>query len=734
MSIKISIYGAVQGVGFRPFIYKLATNLGLKGEVYNDSEGVKILLNHTNEKVFIDEIYKNLPTLAPLARIDRIEISKVDTKIYDDFSITNSKITTKFNPILPDYAICDDCKKEFYDKDNFRYHYAFINCTNCGPRLSIIKDLPYDRKNTTMNEFKMCQTCLDEYTDPSNRRFHAEPVSCPSCGPTLFLKDKNGNILSKDKDAIKDSSNLLSDGKILAIKGLGGFHLVCDALNFKTIDELRMRKNRPSKPFAMMVKDIDMAREYGEISSSEAKFLSSKVAPILLVKSKDKVAKNLAFNTNKIGLFIAPTGLHLLLFEFIKHPLIATSANLSGEAIIFDESTLLKKLGGVFDYYLDNNRDIITPSDDSVAFCVEDKLHYLRTSRGINPIIYLSEFRQKGTFLALGAEMKNQFAIYKDGQIFISPYIGDLKNSVNFDRFLHILDMFIRNYDFKFDAVIGDLHPDFIHTKHFENLGYKVEKIQHHYAHLLSNLYENKLCDKEYLGISFDGTGYGNDAKIWGGEIFKFDYKSYERLYHFDEFLLLGGQKSIKEISRLTYAIFKKYGFDTSILNLKQENELNYIYDKEINSFYTSSLGRLFDAFCSYKFDLDSVSYDGQAGLLIEKFYNPKLKKAYKFKLEKGIISYKDAFLEALGDDKVEASSKFINALINLIIEVAKEQNLDVVLSGGVFQNQTLVENLVKRFKKESITYYFNHEIPTNDSGVCLGQLVWYLKNGVKNG
>lgn len=728
--MMISIFGAVQGVGFRPFIYKLATNLGFKGEVYNDSQGVKIILNKDeNAQNFIDEIYKNQPKLAPLARIDKVLISDFNSKIYSDFSITKSKIASKFNPILPDFAICDECRSEFYDKNSRFYHYPFINCTNCGPRLSVIKSLPYDRKNTSMAKFKMCKECQSEYENPLNRRFHAEPTSCNKCGVTLFLKSINKEILSTNEEAIKSAAKLLNSGKILAIKGLGGFHLVCDALNYEAIKNLRTRKNRPTKPFAVMVKDIKMARDYAEISPDEEKVMSGKISPIVLLQSKGKMPQNLAPNTDKIGLFIAPTALHLLLFECIKNPIIATSANLSGEAIVFDEKTLLKKLGDVIDFYLDNDREIITPSDDSVVFVSDKKAHFLRTSRGINPKIFLSDFKEKGTFLALGAEMKNQFAIYKDGLIIISPYIGDLKNAVNFDRFLEILDIFTKGYDLKFDKIIGDLHPNFIHTKYFERQGFKVEKIQHHYAHLLSNLYENLLLNKSYLGFSFDGTGYGLDAKIWGGEVMKFNYNGFERIYHFDEFLLLGGEASIKDISRLKYAIFKKYN-----ISQPANKNLDLLFEKEINSPKTSSLGRIFDAFAAVVFDLHQVSYDGEAGILIEKFYDKNIKEAYEFKIENGVIVYKEAFLSALKDDKKTSCSKFINGLADLIIKITKYENLEPVLSGGVFQNQTLVKILSQKFKKSGIIYHFNYEIPTNDSGVAVGQLIWYLENGAKNG
>ncbi|MBO7476138.1 MAG: carbamoyltransferase HypF, partial [Campylobacter sp.] len=468
-------------------------------------------------------------------------------RIYNDFKITHSQETQKFNPILPDFAICDDCRCEFYDPQNKRYKYPFINCTNCGPRLSIIKKLPYDRANTTMAKFKMCEFCENEYKNPLNRRYHAEPIACEKCGPKLFLKNINGEILECGESAVRRLCKILESGEIVAVKGLGGFHIMCDATKENAVLNLRIRKNRPDKPFAVMCKDYEMAEKFAKFCEMEKELLNSQIKPIVLVEKLENsqtqnsqnltLAEAVAPNLNKVGIFLANTGIHLLIFEYFNRPLIATSANISGEPIIFDEANLCQKLGKVIDFYLDNDRDIVTPSDDSVAFCVKNSQNimqnftqYLRTSRGLNPQIYKSKFDIKGSFLALGAEMKNQFAIYKDGQIFISPYIGDLKNIATNQRFFELLDIFIKTYDLKFDAVIGDLHPNFLHSKHFENLGFKVAKFQHHYAHLVANLADNDLLGsgKKYLGFSFDGTGYGEDGTIWGGEVLEFDEFKFE--------------------------------------------------------------------------------------------------------------------------------------------------------------------------------------------------------------
>lgn len=731
---KFSIFGAVQGVGFRPFVYQIAKKLELFGEVYNDSEGVKVIVGGKRVGEFEEELLNNLP---PLARVDKIYKSEISCKDYKDFNITSSKSTLEFSPILPDFAICEDCKREFYDKTNPRYNYPFINCTNCGPRLSIIKKLPYDRKNTTMEKFKMCEICESEYKNPLDRRYHAQPISCPNCGPKLVLKDKFKNVVAKEGECIKKVVEFLNDGKILAIKAMGGFHLVCDALNEKSIKLLRERKSRPDKPFAVMCEDEKMANEFAYINKKESEVLNSNLKPIVILRTKQNgsIPPNLAPNLDKIAIFLANTGLHLLIFKYFKKPIIATSANLSGEPIIFNEDDLLSKQNSIFDYYLDNDRDILTPSDDSIVQICSDKTFFLRTSRGVNPKIYISNFTKKGCFLALGAELKNQFTIYKNGQIFISPYIGDLKNIATFDRFKAMLDMFVKSYNLKFDAIIADLHPNFLHTKYFEKQNYKIYRIQHHYAHLISALYDNNLLglNKKFLGFCFDGTGYGDDSNIWGGEVFKFDEHSYERVYHFDEFLLLGGDSSIKNIDKLAFSILKKYNIkNEKFLSKFPKNtlkNLEIMHDKKINSFKTSSIGRVFDAFYSFKFDKDKISYDGQAGMEIEAFYDKNVEDSYNFKLKESKITFEDIFLNSQNDDKSLSCTKLINGICEIIVEISQKEAMPVVLSGGVFQNKTLVEKLMAKFKSKNIEFYFNTTSPTNDSGIALGQMVWYLSN-----
>ena len=732
-SFRYEIKGLVQGVGFRPFVYTLAHKFKLVGEIYNDDEGVK--LNFSGEEAsflaFEKELYEKLPALA---RIDELKKIKID-KIYEKLEIIASKSATKQAPILPDYALCDDCLREFYDPTNPRYKYPFINCTNCGPRFSIIKALPYDRVNTTMNEFKMCKFCESEYKDPLNRRYHAEPISCPNCGPKLYLKDKFGKVLASKNEAAKEAARLINEGKILAIKGLGGFHLVCDATNEAAVCELRARKHRPSKPFAMMSKNLQNARKIAQISEAEARLLTSNLKPIVLLEAKNgsNIAKSVAPNLNKLGVMLAFSGIHLLLFDHLKHDIIATSANISGEVVIKDGSELREKLSGVIDFYLDHDREIYSPSDDSIAFCVGDEIIFTRTSRGLNPNFIHTNFKQKGTFLALGAELKSSFCIYKDGLLMVSPYIGDLKNVATFDRFKDIFTLFETTYDLKIDKVIADLHPNFLNTKWAKEQGFELVHLQHHYAHLLSVIFENDLPDKEYLGFCFDGTGYGEDGKIWGGEVFRLDKNSYKRAYHFDEFSLFGGENSIKNIYLIAYSIILKYELEDEgrkfLVNFDEKVLRNFkmMEQKGLNLVKTSSVGRIFDAFGAIICGIFHSSFEGESGMRLEALYDKNLDVCYKFSLNDGVIGFKDAFKSALKDEPRVAATAFINGMADIIFEISKSEKKEILLSGGVFQNKTLLELIYKKFTKANLKFYINKKFCSNDSNVNLGQIYYYL-------
>ncbi|WP_169940947.1 carbamoyltransferase HypF [Campylobacter sp. RM15925] len=737
--VKYEISGLVQGVGFRPFVYNLALKFALFGEVYNDDEGVKLTLYGEDEalakfdKALIDE----LPSLARIDEILKFELSDVK---FHEFKIIPSKSAKKHAPILPDFALCSDCEREFYDVTNPRYHYPFINCTNCGPRFSIIKSLPYDRINTTMDKFKMCEFCGSEYKDPTNRRYHAQPISCPNCGPSLSLKDKFGKIVTTGNESVKTAAELINEGKILAVKGLGGFHLVCDATNEEAVNELRARKHRPKKPFAIMCKNLQNAKKHVSISPAEEQILTSNLKPIVVLERKfeSNLSTQIAPNLNKIGIFLPYTGVHLLLFEYLKNDIVATSANISGEPIIYNEASLLEKMSDVIDYYLDNDREICSPSDDSIVFVIGDEPVFLRTSRGVNPKFLHTNFKDKRTILAVGAELKNQFAIYKDDEVMISPYIGDLKNIATYERFCSLIELFAQVYELKFDEIIADLHPHFLNLKWAKEYATKntakITQIQHHYAHLLSVIFEHSLdADKKYLGFCFDGTGYGSNDTIWGGEILLINGKQYDRIFHFDEFLLLGGESSIKNIYKIAYSIILKYHLEEtadkflSKFDPRELKNLKTMHDKKINSVATSSLGRIFDAFGSIILGLDTISYEGEAGMELEALYGENLDVSYKFEIVQNKIEFKHAFAQALKDDKVIAATGFINGLCGVIAKIAMSKRYDVLLSGGVFQNRVFLKKIINIFKDNNINYYYNKNLPTNDSSVSIGQLTFAL-------
>ncbi|EPX1959709.1 carbamoyltransferase HypF [Campylobacter coli] len=722
LGYKIKISGLVQGVGFRPLVYELALKSKLFGEVRNDGFGVEIILACTQKECenFIENLKNHLP---PLARIDQLIITQISISNYENFSITPSLENTKSTPMLSDFALCKECKKEFFDEKNPRFLYPFITCTHCGPRFSIIKSLPYDRAHTSMQELLMCEFCKSEYEDPKNRRFHAQPISCPKCKINVFLKNPKGEILAKDQEAFIQSAKLLKQGKILAIKGMGGFHLMCDAFNLEAIKELRLRKNRPKKPFALMCRDMSDAKELCFVDEEEEKLLGSILAPIVILKAK-KAFSLIAPDVDKLGIMLAYTPLHLLLFRYFDGVLVATSANLSGESIIKDEDNLLKKLGNVFDFYLDYAREIHNPSDDSIAQVVNGKTMFLRTSRGLNPTYLEIKSDKKGVFLALGSELKNEFVIFYENKLLISPYIGDLKSVDVHERFFSLLDFFKQSYDLSFDQILCDKHPNFSYTKEF----YNTYKIQHHYAHFCALYFEYEKefkKDEKALGFIFDGTGYGDDGKIWGGEIFIGNLKQYERIAHFENFTLINSD--IKNIQNLALSLIWHYDLEdeakiflSKIPKIKLEN-LKKIHTH--STLQTSSLGRIIDAFGSIVFNMEKISYEAQIGLMCEAFYDENLDFSYELFSKDGEINFKELIEGALKDEKTKAITGMFNALANFIIDFSKDYDLKVLLSGGVFQNKTLLEIL----KAKNFDFFIPLKYPCNDSSIALGQMVHFL-------
>ncbi len=729
---KILIKGTVQGVGFRPFVYQTAQKFGLFGEVLNSSLGVEIVLNAAKEELglFLNELKTNLP---PLAKIDLIEVKEIEFREFNSFKIVQTKESELKTALLPpDISICKECEKELFDKNNRRYLYPFITCTNCGVRYSIIEKLPYDRVNTSMRFFKMCKKCEAEYNNPLDRRYHAQPIGCWECGPTIELRIKSEELRVEGVDAVDGAIRLLREGAILALKGVGGYHLVCDATNFEAIAKLRERKKRPTKPFAVMVKDIEMAKEFANISKKEEELLTSKERPIVILNSSLLTHNSaIAPNISKIGLFLPYTPLHLLILKKLNRPIVATSANLSDEPICTDIKSL-QKLKNVYDAILEHNRKIVNGCDDSVVMAVKDRVLMMRRARGYTPVSIKLPFKLKQNTLAVGANQKSTVAIGFGNNAILSPHIGDLDSIGSVEYYKKNIETLFRIYGFKPEVIAHDLHPNYESTKVAKSFSsVKLKPVQHHFAHILGVMAEHKLNGKVF-GVAFDGTGLGSDGNLWGGEFLICDYKGFERVAHFEYFKLLGGEKAIKEPRRVALSLlFECFGKEAINLNVPtikafSQTELNALYiawQKGLNAPFSSSAGRLFDAVASLIGVNQIVSYEGESGLMLEELYDKGEKGTYSFEFKNGIINIRPLVLEIIKEDnKSKAVSKFFNTLIEIIVTIYKKHsNLPLVASGGVFQNRVLLELLIERFPN----IYLPSQIPPNDGGIALGQTIF---------
>ena len=740
-SVSIQIKGIVQGVGFRPYVFNLAHKYDIKGWVNNDEKGVNILLYAKEENIqnFINELKINPPKLA---KIDSIEIEKItNIKEYKSFEIIESTSSNNKSTIVsPDMSICDDCINEINDNSNFRFNYALTNCINCGPRYSIIKTVPYDRCNTSMADFILCDKCEEEYKNPSNRRYHAQPVACEKCGPSLKLYNQNSINIHNNIEAIKETANLIDKGHIFAIKGLGGFHLVCDATNDETIKRLRNLKCRPNKPYAILFKDIKSIKYYTLLTSKEEEVLNSKEKPIVLVD----VSKNSLLspyinpNVEKLGCFISYTPLQNLLFRYLKNPIIATSANLKDEPIIRTKEEIFEKLGNIVDFVLDYNREIVNACDDSVIQIVEDNIIKLRNARGYAPTSIKVKKAINKKVLSLGANQKSTITLAFENNLISSPHIGDLSTIDSVEYFERTIETFKNFYDFKPEILVCDKHPNYESTKYALKMKEKepnieIVQVQHHYAHILSVMAENGL-ENDVLGFAFDGTGYGDDGNIWGGEVFIANRKEYKRIKHIKYFRLLGGEKAIKEPKRVALSLlFDNFSLDEILLldnpvvKAFEQNEIKMLYtmwEKGLNAPLTSSIGRLFDAISSFANILHVQTYEGETGLQIEQNYDKCITDTYTYTIKNEEIDLSCMIKEIVKDsDKKLICSKFINTIVEIILDISNMyKDYPVVVSGGVFQNKTILSLLIKRFKQVDKVLYFNKEVPSNDGGISFGQ------------
>jgi len=736
-SYEIRILGTVQGVGFRPFVYQLAVNMGLQGTVRNGAQGVEIHINASSEELqnFLETLQGELP---PLATISHLETRQIPQQYFTDFCILSSDDTGEHTAgIPPDIAVCSSCEAELFDPANRRYGYPFITCTDCGVRYSIIDTLPYDRPNTSMRFFVMCDTCRSEYTNPMDRRYHAQPIGCWECGPKLSLWAKGEKVEVKSRGEVERAAQLLLQGKIVAVKGVGGYHLMCDATNKEAIARLRERKHRPAKPLAVMVRDIDAAEVFSDISEAERKLLLSRERPIVLCRAKaQSLPAVIAPHLSHVGIFLPYTPLHLLLLEAVERPLVATSANITDEPICTDRASL-GKLDGVYDYLLDHDREILNGVDDSVVMVVEGRQIMLRRARGYAPVSIQLPFKLTKSVLALGANQKSTIAIGFGDQVILSPHIGDLDSIDSVEYYKKNITTLERIYDFKPQVIVHDSHPNYESTKVAQQFKSQMPKaviqdVQHHYAHILSVMAEKKMKGKVF-GVAFDGTGLGDDGKLWGGEFMLCDYRAYTRIAHVDYFKLLGGDKAIKEPRRVALSLlFDLYGEEALQMKIPStqaftQSELRSYFvawKKGLNAPESSSVGRVFDAVASLLGISQVMHFEGESGMLLEEQYCEKIKGHYPFGYEDGIVNILPMIQALLGESKPEvAATRFFHTLVEIIATVYDPyQDFPLVVSGGVFQNRILLSLLFARFPEMLVSSL----CPPNDGGIALGQSVAY--------
>jgi hydrogenase maturation protein HypF len=749
---SISVRGIVQGVGFRPFVYGLAVKHNLKGWVYNTSEDVKIEVEGEAEAV--EQFEQELETEAPpLAHIESVNIEHHPPLGYKNFEIRHSQAQKgKYQLISPDVATCQACLSESLNPEDRRYHYPFTNCTNCGPRFTIIEDMPYDRPKTTMRSFQMCPQCQAEYDNPLDRRFHAQPNACPKCGPQVELVDNHGNLIIRS-DPIAAASQFLREGKIVAIKGLGGFLLACDATNDTAVKILRQRKKRSSKPFAIMVRDIDEAKRHCYVSPEEENLLTSPQSPIVLMRWREdsSVSREVAPNLRFLGIMLPYTPLHHILLRYTVLPLVMTSGNLSEEPIARDNDEALRRLSGIADYFLIHNRDIYSRYDDSVAIVERGTSQLIRRARSYAPYPIRLSFEAKQV-LGCGAEEKNTFCLTKDNYAFLSQHIGDMENMETLEHFDNTISLYKRLFHIEPEIIAHDLHPDYLATKYARELGesgMKLIPVQHHHAHIASCMADNGL-ESPVIGVAFDGTGMGVDGNIWGGEFMVADYRSFRRTGHLEYLPLPGGAAAIKRPYRtaigyiLTLLGENALNHDLPVMKEVDDMEIEVIkrqIERKINSPLSSSMGRLFDAVSALLGIRGEIDYEGQAAVELEMAAHgedTQAQESYPYRLVEGegirIVQLRDllsAVIEDLhqGISKGRISVKFHNTVARMINKtchlISDETGISqVALSGGVFQNRLLLKKTVSLLESSDFQVFTHRQVPCNDGGISLGQAV----------
>ncbi len=756
--------GVVQGVGFRPFVYNLAEELSLRGWVLNSSSGVEIEAIGSNGVLdtFAERLLSEAP---PLARIDDVRVSEIAPSsvrlpIAEGFAIRHSEAKPgDFQPISPDIAICDDCLRELFDPNDRRYRYPFINCTNCGPRFTIIEDIPYDRPNTTMAPFEMCPACRAEYEDPTNRRFHAQPNACPVCGPHVWLEaDSEAGRQVRARDAVRKTRDLLRSGAIVAVKGLGGFHLACDATNAAAVQRLRMLKGRVDKPFALMAFDLEAVQEFCHVEDEEEGLLISRERPIVLLLERERslIAPAVAPGNQDLGVMLPYTPLHYLLLEpadGFPPALVMTSGNYSEEPIATGNDEARERLGSLADAFLLHDREIHARCDDSVTRAFDGDELPIRRSRGYAPYPVRLPFAMNQV-LAVGGELKNTFCLTRDRYAFLSQHIGDMENYETLHFFEQMVEQLARTFRVTPEVIGCDLHPGYLASRYAQrlvsgtagNLGIapsdlKLVKIQHHHAQVASCMAEHGLLgERPIIGVAFDGTGYGTDGAIWGGEFLITDYASFRRAAHLKYVPLPGGDAAIRHPYRIALAHLWAAGepWDEALASVRAASEtereiLNRQLERQVNTVETSSSGRLFDAVSSLVGVRQEINYEAQAAIELEALVAPDTADAYGFGLGREIdcapvIRAVVSDVKA-GVPRAVIAARFHQGVAQMIdtvcVHVREKTGLnEVALSGGVFQNVTLLARVLPLLRARGFTIYTHHLVPPNDGGLSLGQAV----------
>ena len=758
-AIRLEINGIVQGVGFRPFLFQLAARHNLFGEVSNTSQGVVVIVQGEKDKIktFSDSIQKHKPLLSSISDIQSKEISKPE---YTSFTIQKSKSSKDRSTLIsPDVSICKDCLNELNNPDDRRYEYPFINCTNCGPRFTIIEDIPYDRPKTSMKHFPMCENCQKEYYNPLDRRFHAQPNACAVCGPHVTLIDSlSENSCTENENSIDKAAKLLTNGKILAVKGLGGFHLAVDASNSDAVSNLRKRKVRPDKPFALMAQSVAAVEKFVHVDETEKKLLESFNRPIvLLTKRKNIQNLNLAFNiapnNSYLGIMLPYTPLHYILLKKGPDILVMTSGNRSDEPLSIDNEDAIDAFGHIADYFLIHNRDIYFRADDSIVQVKKNKARFLRRSRGYAPLpIVLDRFFPK--VLATGGGLKSTVCLTKNNQAFLSQHIGDLNNFKTFTYYKNSIEHIKKIMDIEPEIIAHDMHPGYISTDYakeyvLDQKGIKTYAVQHHHAHAVSCMAVNKI-DHEVIALTLDGTGFGVDGKIWGGEILTCDYTSFKRQAHLEYIAMPGSEAAVLEPWRMAVAYLDKafgnkmFDLDIALIRDHKKDKLEFLQQmvqKGLNSPLTSSAGRLFDGVASILGIRDKISFESQAAMELESVSKRELNcKAYPFSFkedcENKIFEIKLAPLikeiihdiskrEHLSDISARFHRTFVDMFVKGVLKIRQRTGLnDVVLSGGVFNNSLVFDNIFKDLENNDLKVYTHTKVPAGDGGISLGQAV----------